>query len=211
MSDGVRVQQVDQVVPGPCDPVYGCPEPTEIVCIETVKVYDFCFQTDRRENVCFPIPAAFQGILPSDLVTCEIVQVTCQEVSRQEDPNNPGFADVTLLVTVTMQFTIRRNDNVVAQFEDSFGFLKTVLLCAPEGTVIQCESAGSRCGPCVIINGQVCCEVDLCLLIQSKALVKLLVPAYGFCVPAPCVTLPKPPLVCPPENLFPPQCVPPTT
>ena len=58
---------------------------------------------------------------------------------------------------------------------------------------------------------QVCCEVDLCLLIQSKALVKLLVPAYGFCVPAPCVTLPKPPLVCPPENLFPPQCVPPTT
>src|SRR5690606_13550248 len=109
-----------------------------IVCIETVKVYDFCFQTDRRENVCFPIPAAFQRILPSDLVTCEIVQVTCQEVSREEDPNNPGFADVTLLVTVTMQFTIRRNDSVVAQFEDSFGFLKTVLLCAPEGTVIQC-------------------------------------------------------------------------
>src|SRR5690606_32455538 len=104
-----------------------------------------------------------------------------------------------------------RNDSVVAQFEDSFGFLKTVLLCAPEGTVIRCDSAGSRCGPCVIINGQVCCEVAVWLLIPSKALVELLVPASGFCAPAAVCTRPKPPLVCPPENLFPPQCVPPTT
>jgi hypothetical protein len=36
--------------------------------------------------------------------------------------------------------------------------------------------------------------------------VKLLVPAYGFCVPAECVELPKTPIVCPPDPLFPPQC-----
>jgi hypothetical protein len=58
----------------------------------------------------------------------------------------------------------------------------------------------------VIIGGQVCCPVNLCLLIQSTALVKLLVPTYGFCVPAPCVVSPSPPFPCPPSPLYPPQC-----
>ena len=207
MQDVVQDGQ-DQVIPGPCDPTYGCPDPTEIVCIETVKVYDFCFQVERRENVCFRLPHACAGARSTDQVECQIHGVECRELSRSPDLENPGFADVTLLVTVTLEFKIVRNDTLVCRFEDSFSFLKTVLLCAPEGTVVQCESTGSRCGPCAVVNGQVCCEVDLCLLIQSKAWVKLLVPSYGFCVPAPCVAVPKPPLVCPPENLFPQQCTP---
>lgn len=209
MANGVRPLQ-NEVLPGPCDPVYGCPDPTEIVCIETLKVYDFCFQTDRRENVCFVLPAECAAAAADDTVACEVLGVECREISRQPDPNNPGFSDVTLLVTVTLRFTIFDNGTQVCTFEDSFSYLKTVLLCAPEGTEIDCHSAGSRCGPFVIVNGQVCGEVDVCLLVQSRAVVKLLVPAYGFCVPSPCVTIPKPPLVCPPDTLFPPQCVPPS-
>lgn len=206
MYDPVNDDEV-QVAPGPCDPEYGCPEPTEIACIETLKVYDFCFQSERRENVCFKLPHACPVCHSTDKVACEIVGVECREVSRTPDPENPGFADVTLLVTVTLKFQIFGDGTVICYFDDSFSFLKTVLLCAPEGTQIQCESAGSRCGPCAVVNGQVCCQVDVCLLIQSKAWVKLLVPAYGFCVPAPCVVIPTPP-ACPPEDLFPPQCVP---
>lgn len=205
MRDGV-IDRQDQIVPGPCDPEYGCPEPTEIVCIETLKVYDFCFQSERRE-ACFDVPHACGKVQPTDRVECEVLGVECREVSRTPDTENPGFADVTLLVTVTLKFRIFRDHTEVAEFEDSFSFLKTVLLCAPEGTEIQCESAGTRCGPCAVVNGQVCCQVDVCLLIQSKAWVKLLVPSFGFCVPAPCVAAPTPP-TCPPEDLFPPQCVP---
>lgn len=39
------------------------------------------------------------------------------------------------------------------------------------------------------------CNLELCLLINSKRRVDLLLPSYGFCTPAPCVTSP---VLCPP-------------
>ncbi|MBE3590078.1 MAG: hypothetical protein IMW98_04545 [Firmicutes bacterium] len=201
---------MNEVVPGPCPPE-GCPPPTEIVCIETMKVYDFCFQTDTRSNLQFPIPSTC-GAIPADaLVDCSVGSVSCQETRRVPLENGGGLANVTLLLTVPLTFTVRtRTGEVICTFMDAFTFLKTVTLCAPEGTAIDCRVPSSSCDAAFVAGRNVHVSVTLCILIEANALVKLLVPSYGFCVPSECVTLPSPPVECPPENLFPPQCLPPT-
>ena len=201
------------VIPGPCN-AGECPEPTEIVCIETLKVYDFCFQNDTIENACFAIPAAcLPPISTAVTVNCAVASITSAVVARTPlpPPAPPGFARVTIRIIVALNFTLANADGtVLCTFTADFPFVKTIGLCAPVGTDVVVEARSSRCGPCFILAGnQVCCEIDFCLLIQSRALVKLLVPAYGFCTPAECVELPKTPLVCPPLPLFPPQCEPP--
>lgn len=207
-----KVKNADQIVPGPCvDP---CPPPTEIVCIETLKVYDFCFQRENIENACFTIPAAcVPPVAASVTVNCAVTTVTSSIVSRAPvpPPAPPTFARVTIRLILTMTFTLVRPDGTtLCTFAADFPFLKTVTLCAPVGTDIVVEVRPSRCGPCFILGGtQVCCELDFCVLIQARALVKLLVPSYGFCTPFECVVSPKPPLPCPPTPLFPPQCPPP--
>jgi len=201
----------NRVFPGPCPP-QGCPEPTEIVCIETLKVYDFCFQNDTIENACFPIPAACAPPVTSAVtVVCTITNIASAIVARTPlpPPAPVGFARITIRIIITLEFRLLRVDgSTICTFTTDFPFLKTVALCAPAGTNVVVEVRASRCGPCFILGGiQVCCEIDLCLLIQSRAVVKLLVPSYGFCVPAECVELPKTPLPCPPKPLFPPQCL----
>jgi hypothetical protein len=197
----------DQVVPGPC-PATGCPPPTEIVCIEVHKVYDFCFQTETRDNICFEIPDACGTVPPGSTASGTVTSVTCTATSIQPIPPD-GFANVTLLITVTLSNTITSpGGQTLCTFTGTFSFLKTVVLCAPQGVSISCEVPATAVGPCVIIGDDVCCTVSLCLLIESVAKVKLLVPSYGFCVPAPCVVAPFPPFPCPPQPLFPPQCAP---
>lgn len=201
----------NEVFPGPC-PRGVCPEPPEIVCIETLKVYDFCFQSDTIENACFPIPAACAPpVTTAVTVVCTITNIASAIVARTPlpAPAPVGFARISIRIIITLEFRLLRADgSTICTFTTDFPFLKTVALCAPAGTNVVVEVRASRCGPCFILGGiQVCCEIDLCLLIQSRAVVKLLVPSYGFCVPAECVELPKTPLPCPPKPLFPPQCL----
>ena len=218
----------DQIIPGSY-PTGSCPKPTEIVCIETEKVYDFCFQVERKENVCFSLPE-YCHPNSDDHVWCMIKKVECEEISREPLSTPGGFFNVTFLITVGVKFRIcKRYDLDDADEKDdwdqhaesehvdskhkcrfwrTFSFTKTVTLCAPEGTVSQCEIPTYSCGPCVLTpTRQVCCTFILCILIQTKALVKLLLPSYGFCVPAECVQVSPEFPECPPENLFPPQCL----
>ncbi|MBX5477310.1 MAG: hypothetical protein IRZ18_09350 [Clostridia bacterium] len=192
----------EEIIPGPCPPE-GCPKPTEIVCIETIKVYDFCFQTDTRSNLSFPLPSGCHNAATAD---CFVRDVDCREISRT--PIDGGLANVTLRVTVRLRITVfNDNGHEVCEFDATFVFTKTVTLCAPEGTFIDCRVASSAC-EAFIAGNNVHVNVTLCLLIESNARVKLLVPSFGFCVPSECVTLPSPPVECPPENIFPPQCIP---
>jgi hypothetical protein len=48
-------------------------------------------------------------------------------------------------------------------------------------------------------TAEVTCDFQICLVMECILTVQLLVPSYGFCVPAPCTVLPG---VCPP---MPPQ------
>jgi hypothetical protein len=86
-----------------------------------------------------------------------------------------------------------------ALFRLSVTFLKQAILCAPEGTEIQCEVTGNCC--CFLDADElVNCVFDFCVVLQSKAAVKMLIPTFGFCVPAEC----KGVAACPPK--LPKQC-----
>jgi len=180
----------------------------ETVCIEVPKVYDFCFQAERRDNVCTPIvDLASRCPQPAVSVNCVITDTTCEEVSRST-PTPGGRANVTFAVTVTYNVEILNAEGeVIFTFEDlTFGFTKTVVLCAPEGTFTNCSVVNSACS-CLILGNQICCTFDLCIVIQSLAIVKLLIPSFGFCTPSLCEQVsPGGPFICPPINLFPPQC-----
>ena len=184
----------------------------EIVCIETFKVYDFCFQSERRENNCFPL-AGFRSdyasckIEPDEIVSSRsaITGASCPLIWRSK-PDEDGRAQVTLGITITATATITDEAGNTCTQAGEFGFTKTVVLCAPTGTQINCFIPNFSCGPCMLMGTQVCCAFDLCIVIQSLALVKLLVPSCGFCTPTVCEQVsPGPPFVCQPE-LFPPQC-----
>lgn len=203
----------EPVVPGPCPPE-GCPPPVEVVCIETTKVYDFCFSTQTQDMVTIPIPATC-GVPPvGSTVTATVSGVDCTVISITPIAGSGGFANVALLVEVTLALTLLSpTGTTLCTFTGAFSFMRTVTLCAPSGVTVQCETPATAIGPTVIVGTTVLVTVSLCLLIESVATVKLLVPSYGFCVPAPCVVSPSPPFVCPPSPLFPPQCTvaPPTT
>ncbi|MEW6172161.1 MAG: hypothetical protein AB1510_03715 [Bacillota bacterium] len=179
----------------------------EVVCIETFKVYDFCFQADSREQ-CFDVTVCQEyPFPPGSTAQCDISGATCTEVSRTP-PDENGRSDITFAVSATIIITILGPDGCpLCQLTKTISFTKTVVLCAPEGTFTDCAVVSVAC-QCVLIGEQVCCSVDLCTVIQSRAIVKLLVPSFGFCVPVACEEVsPAPPVVCPPE-LFPPQCTP---
>ncbi|MBX5477309.1 MAG: hypothetical protein IRZ18_09345 [Clostridia bacterium] len=197
----------DPVVPGPCPP-QGCPPATEIVCIETRKVYDFCFQTDRLNNLIIPLPDNCPpGGISADVLTGE---ATCQVTAFQPVDGTSGLANVSLIVIIpAIVQVVNAQGTILCQFETTITFTKTVTLCAPEGTSVDCRMvAGNEA--VVLVGRNVHLSLTICLLIESTAQVKLLVPSFGFCVPSECVTLPSPPVECPPENLFPPQCTPTT-
>ena len=193
-----------EVTPGPCPPT-GCPPATEIVCIRTEKVYDFCFQ---NEDVafCTPLPITCTPPAPAgSTATCAITAVTCTPGTPVPVPGQPGFVTVSIVLVITMDITVLNPDGTTrCTFTTSTTQVKTVTLYAPAGTTIVCEVPTFECGPCSIVDTTVCCSAHLCVLVEVIALVKLLVPAYGFCTPAECVVAPK--LPCPPP--FPPQFVP---
>lgn len=195
----------------------GCPPPTEIDCILTTKVYDFCFQTDTLSNLSFTIPSTCPSPLPiGAVVTGTVTGISCTTVSSTPILNPTtgaptGFADVTVLITVTVTFVATSSTGVVlCTFDGTTSFMKTVVLCAPSGTSISCETPSSAVGPVAVVDGTLLVTVTVCVLLESLATVKLLVPSYGFCTPAPCVVAASPPVTCPPSPLYPPQCVVPT-
>lgn len=209
----------DVIVPGP---IRGeVPDPTEIVCIEARKVFDFCFQEDLIER-CFFLP---QNNV-EEILDCEIEQVKCREIrDREPVPGQEGLFLVTLSIQIRLRIGARRANGDEVDFFRDITFAKRVVLCAPEGTDVTCDVNGTCV--CVLqeaidpdetegetsVNQQVnqngaelCCTVQLCVVVQSTADVKLLVPAFGFCAPAECRVAPAFG-GCPPVP--PPQCIPP--
>ncbi len=219
MDKEVNIQQIS---PGQCPPE-GCPPPTRVECIAIDKVYDSCFQIEDRTHTTI-ISEFFNFIEVGDVVPCALTEgelISC-EVLKKDPVNDTGFFTLTLLIKVPITLTNPEDPN--DQVERTFMFPKTVTLCCPEGTEIDCGESTLLFCQCVvtevtgIANGvapevnQVTpvtpveditlqCAFQLCLVIKCINRVQLLVPSYGFCVPAPCITLPG---VCPPTP--PAQC-----
>lgn len=195
------------VVPGLC-PSDGCPPYDRIECILVEKVYDSCFQIDERtRDITIGIEWPTGPFAVGDFVGCAVTEgadISCTELDRIPT-NEPGLFTVTLAISVPVTLT---NPNAIGETVDTiFTFTKTVTLCAPEGTNINCDDSALLYCNCMITNVGVdsvivTCDIQVCVVIRSTLVVQLLVPSYGFCVPAPCVTLPG---ACPP--MPPTQCL----
>lgn len=204
----VEKAKIDQVSPGVCPPE-GCPPPTRIECIVVDKVYDSCFQINDLTRD-FTVTIGVGGQFPTgpfvvgDVIPCAlgIGGITCTELSRT--PVGDGFFTISVLVSVPLVLT---NPNAAAETTTrTITFTKTVTLCCPEGVSPDCsESTLILCNCAVtavdITTITISCNIQVCVVIKCILTVQLLVPSYGFCVPAPCITLPG---VCPPTP--PAQC-----
>lgn len=134
-------------------------------------------------------------------------EISCEEISKTP-VNDSGFFTVTVLIRVPI--TLTNPEDPTQQAERVFMFPKTVTLCCPEGTEIDCSESTLLFCQCAVTDVipfvplaevRVQCDLQLCIVIKCLSRVQLLVPSYGFCVPAPCITLPG---VCPPAP--PAQC-----
>lgn len=198
-----------QITPGQCPPE-GCPPPTEIACIVVDKVYDSCFQVDERTRMT-TVTTGDGGEWPTgvftvgDLVQCELTEgldITCTEISRV--PAGDGFVTVTILVNIPI--TLINPEDEEETVNRVFNFTKTATLCCPEGVEPDCTESTLLFCNCVITQVgddevEVTCDLSVCVVIRCILTVQLLVPSYGFCVPAPCTVVAG---LCPP--IPPPQC-----
>lgn len=200
--------KVNQVTPGVCPPE-GCPPPTRIECIVTDKVYDSCFQiNDFSRDTTISLSSDFMtgSFSVGDIIPCsQNGEITCTEISRTDAGG--GFFTVSILVTVPI--TLTNPNEPMETVERTFTFTKTATLCCPPGVSPDCSESTVLFCSCVVsnVNGNyegsitVTCTLQVCVVIKCILTVQLLVPSYGFCVPAPCITLPG---VCPPTP--PAQC-----
>jgi hypothetical protein len=202
-----------RIAPGP---VRGgaCPPPSEIVVVETRKVFDFCFQEDSLER-CFFVSGLTNGATISG---CEITNVTCSEIlDREPIPEQDGLALVSLQINIEITVTIQPGTVGATPITvmRTISFPKRVVLCAPTGTDVTCDVRGTCIctmqPPSMNQVGQVgtepnvCCTIQLCVVVQSTALVKILVPSFGVVMPQECRVSPAfggcppmPPEVCGP-------------
>ncbi len=194
--------------PGQC-PGGVCPPYTEIDCIHVDKVYDYCFEADTiQPQVCTAISCA--GSVTS--ATCAVSTVNCTWLMNSPSAT-AGFQVSTFLLTGTVSFTLGCTSLGTTTYvpgTGTFSLTKSILLCAPEGTTQTCEVLSAVCTPPIVLPAvdssyTVCTTVGICSTFESEANVKIMVPSYGFCAPAPCEVSPLI-LPCPPSTIFPPQC-----
>ncbi len=187
-----------RVAPGPCGPG-GCPAPTEIACIVVDKVFDYCYQQDTSPMVCAPL---LEDPPPGPVVSCTVSAVSCTFASSVPAAST-DYVNATFVLSATVTFSVQF-DAICYVAQEPVSLFKTVTLCGPTGTTPSCAVVSATCIPPVVIDEEVCTTVTFCATFASTAQVQLLVPAYGYCTPAPCVTLPLG--ACPPSPIFPPQC-----
>lgn len=177
-------------------PVRGgaCPPPSEIVVIDARKVFDFCFQEETLERL-FMVPGLGAG---AAVVDCQITDVTCGEIMDREPlPDQDGLALVSIRIVLELTITIRPspNSNPIT-VRRTIVFPKRVVLCAPTGTDVICDVQGTCI--CTVqptpqnqpAEPNVACTIQLCIVVQSSADVKMLVPSFGLVVPQECRVAP---------------------
>jgi hypothetical protein len=150
-----------------------CPAPIRIECIAVDKVYDSCFQTENLPAVLACIVVDQDSVTPDMAIPCNIEDavISCIEIERR--PLNSGLFEVDLLFKVeNIKLQNPKNPQETLPLK-VIPFVKTVTLCCPEGTMVDCsESRVNRClcniaevkpvvsNPTVEI--EVICQVQLC-------------------------------------------------
>lgn len=152
----------------------------DVICIEAKRVCDFCFQEHRVERT-FQVSTSTNGTRPA--VSCEIDErnIVCREVERTVVGGKKDHVLVCVAVEVPVTITI--GTEVITQ---RVVFLKQAVLCAPEGTDIECQVTGNCCCFFDQQTGSVSCVFNFCIVIQSKVDVRVLIKTLGTCAPKEC-------------------------
>jgi hypothetical protein len=169
----------------------------DVICIETTKVCDFCFQEDRIERQ-FKWHKDWDGDWNSwrdwcerANVTCQILEdfITCTEVDRQKIDCDKCLFRVTVRVEVPVMIWVDGEC-----IKKTIVFLKQAILSA-EGARTVCDVTG-EC-TCVLDWDSKCliCVFDFCVVIKAVVTVQVLVPIQGFCVPRRCMGIECPPVL----------------
>lgn len=153
--------------------------PEEIVCISVDKVFDFCFQEEvvtRTLNVSLPMSTGVTGILDTRNAACQVI--------GEPRTGDGGLTNVTLRVTVPATVQIANQSPMTVNFVS----FRTIQLNMPVGTSVDCDVTGTCFCGLIDVNGdsfseELYCQANLCVVVETTARVKLLVPSYGFCAP----------------------------
>ncbi|KKM12380.1 hypothetical protein SY88_04360 [Clostridiales bacterium PH28_bin88] len=201
---GVQASQ-DEIRPQRCDPVYGCPPPTEIVCIKVDKVFEECILTRTNEPVTDLTGIAVGPITDVQCVSAEVV----------EEP--PYFVTTCVIlpgrrvkVTFFWRFTFRFTDSTGTKTFTSDPIMEefTVRLtrAGERGLVPECD-VFLECLECFLVDETlVKCCIGKLIAFKLISRVQLLVPAYGFCPqPEECPPVGECPPFVPTWPPFPPQ------
>lgn len=160
------------------------------------------------------LPEIEDGLDPAVPYTTDVTVsgLTCDEVGRAPvgDADNSVY-NVTLRVQYSCDVTIEQNGTVYYQGTLADTFFRTLCLCAPAGSTIDCARYSTVEGQAFVAafeeepaQASVQVNAGICLVTQSFATVQLLVPSYGFCVPGACPDV-QTGIPCPPE-MFPSGC-----
>lgn len=182
-----------EVAPGPVEPGQ-LPEPTEITCIEVVKIYDACSQRLCLDNIP-PITFVPTGVNPSfgGCRNITVSLVTPPGFTITPLPDRPGFARVQATFQVTYDIIITYPDGTTQILPgNTTTFTKDIVLYVPEPAVaiMKYEALGEclfgRVNVGLITTVEVI--IGVWIIIKSAVDVQLLVPSYGFCpTPPECV------------------------
>ena len=190
------------------------PKPTQVDCIEVTKVFDSCYQMQNFNNLCARVPHQDMCLQiaynPASTATCAVTSTTCTLLSSVSTGVDDDYA-VTFSVSLVETITLTGPTGQTCMIDIPVNFFASTTLCIPTGAAPTCTVASS-CGPCVILPGSnpypatdppgdchdrrdptVCCQLNVCVVLQSTAQVQLLVPSYGYCAPAQCQVAAAPP------------------
>lgn len=157
-------------------------QPRNLEMITVNKIYDYVRYT-MSTTVLLDVPPE----LPSDQVAAvkgRVVKLVCMERSRKAT-GTEGLFEVGLNVVAKLRFSfcdareqiIHRCSRIICLN------LPPIVMLAPIGTRIGCESEESKCVCDLPQNGEISCYLRNRLVIESSARVKMLVPTFGFASP----------------------------
>jgi len=191
------------ITPGPCTDDW-CPPATEIDCIMVEKVYASCSQTVTASEVIHDMmlpPGCIPPEMTSGSLACsvDLSDSTCS-VGAIVASGTDSINNITYTISAVVDITCV---NGVTTAPVTLYTTTTVPLYNPAGTTPACTILSGTCSAVILPNGQLSVQVTLCLLLQTIAMVQLLVPSYGYCFPSDCQVAAIG--ICPPSTLFPSQ------
>ncbi|NLZ38949.1 MAG: hypothetical protein GX893_04995 [Firmicutes bacterium] len=181
---GKGCEKIADVQIGQCDPVYGCPPPTEIVCILVDKVYDEC-KNVQVDEVRFCYEA-----YPDN----PIVDVLCYKVKIIEGPCCEVIAPGRVRVAVSYRVKVKLifEDGSTQKLYEDNTVIKTfnVPRAGEKGLYLHCEIPFLECLQAFVereeleeevLHTQIVACIGKYTLLKLLATVQIAVPSYGFC------------------------------